>query len=291
MKTYIIAAFILIFNIVNLKSQSENANFRIIESKSPLSGTELSLNNSITDLGAKKERDFRFSTNLYLWGTSLSGVTALPVDNPHLSITQTPELDISLSFSDAVKHLKMAFMLGGKFMYKNVGLLYDVGYVKLEFDGSVPVASTYISGSVIAKQLNADFALLYRFPMKNKNVQISGIAGARVFSMDNTINLVKPDSTTGTFSGTKTWADPILGGDARVDFSKHWMLYLKGDVGGFGIVSKFTGSLLWTIGYKFSENWNTNIGFKYLYTDYEKDEFVWKMSQYGMLLSFGYNLR
>jgi hypothetical protein len=66
------------------------------------------------------------------------------------------------------------------------------------------------------------------------------------------------------------------------------MYYFKGDVGGFGISSKFTASALSTIGYKFSENWNTTLGIKLLYTDYDKNNYLWKMLQYGLLLSFGY---
>ena len=52
--------------------------------------------------------------------------------------------------------------------------------------------------------------------------------------------------------------------------------------------SKFTGSVLWTIGYKFNEIWNSNLGFKYLYVDYDKDSFLRKISEFGSLLSFGY---
>jgi hypothetical protein len=284
-KLLFLLLFFFVFSI-NCFAQYGINEQRLVDSKSSTVKSDESILHAEPE--AKKQSDFTFSTNLYLWGLSLNGITALPVDRPNM--TRTPELDISLDFSKAVENLKFAIMLGGKFNYKSMGLLYDISYVDLEFDGTVPSPSEYLNGTFSGKQFTGDFALLYQIPMKNKNVQISCLVGARVFSMDNLLDLRYMDNSIRTYEGTRTWADPVIGADTRVDLSKHWMLYLKGDAGGFGVSSNFTGSILWTIGYKFTKNWNTNIGFKYIYTDYEKDDFLWKMSQYGMLLSFGYRL-
>ena len=286
-KLLLIVLILFVFS-MNSRAQSGIDKLKFKESKGSLLNSNLSTQNYISETKAKKEKDFFFSTNLYLWALSISGTTALPVNRPPLTITQTPELDISLDFSEALKYLKFGFMLAGKFVYKNAGLLYDVYYGKLEFNGTVPVASSYISGTVVANQFTGDFALLYRFPMKNKKVSLSGYAGTRIISMDNTIDLFHEDNTILSVNKAKLWVDPIIGADSKIDLSKHWMMYIKGDLGGFGVSSKFTGSLVWTVGYKFTENWNSNIGVKYLYVDYNKDNFLWKVSQYGMLFSFGY---
>ena len=287
MKTFYL--FFLIF-IISLNSFAQPGSFKLkpVNTKSALlKSDKISfLNNSETE--KKKKRDFTMSLNLYLWALSLDGTSAVPVDNPNLPLTQTPVVDVSLKFSDAIKNLRYAFMLAGNFMYKNTGLLFDVVYVKLKYDGSVPVQSGYVSGTITSNQFSGDFALGYRFPLKNKKVFITGYAGTRIFSMNNKIELFYANQTIFETEKSKTWADLIAGAGARIDISKHWMTYLKGDVGGFGISSKFTGSFLWTLGYKFSEQWNTNLGFKYVYTDYDKDNFLWKASQYGILLSFGY---
>lgn len=254
---------------------------------SSLKSDKLSLFNN-SDIAAKKKRDFTFSTNLYIWALSLDGSSALPVDNPNVPLTQTPVVDVKLKFSDAIKYLKYAFMLAGSFTYKNTSLLYDIFYVKLQYNGSVPVESGYIDGILTSTQFMGDIGLGYRFPMKNKKVQLTGYAGTRISSLNNKLELLYSNYTIFETEKSKIWVDPIIGAGVKFDISKHWLTYLKGDVGGFGLSSKFTGSVLWTLGYKFTKHWNTSLGFKYVYTDYNKDNFLWKASSYGILISFGY---
>jgi hypothetical protein len=286
MKILILA--IVVFFTANIAAQTSVIELKIKDTKSSFLKKDISEINKITEPTAKKPNDFYFSTNLYLWALSMDGVVALPVSKPELTITQTPQLSVSVKFSDLLSKLKMALMLAGKFVCKNVGLIYDVNYAKLGFDGTVPVSSGYVSGSIVAKQFTGDFALLFKFPMKNKKVTVMSYAGARIFAMDNTIDLLHNDNTILTVNKSKTIVDLIVGADTKIDLSKRWLLYIKADVGGFGISSKFTGLLLWTVGYKFTEQFNTSLGVKYLYTDYDKDNFLWKVSQYGALITFGY---
>jgi len=287
-KTILLLILIITVFSVNSFSQTGGGNLKIKDSKISLLNNNNTALNNISVIQTKKQNNFRFSANLYLWTASLNGSSALPVNNPYLQITQTPEVNVNLKFSDALKNLKFGFMLAGKFMYLNAGILYDIEYMKLQFTGSVPVASNYIGGTLTAKQFLGDFALVYNIPLKNKKVTLSALVGTRFFSMNNTIDLTNSDNSIFTTNDVKSWADVIIGADAKIDFSKHWLTYIKGDVGGFGLVSKLTSSILWTVGYKITENWNTTLGFKYLYTNYDKNNFLWKMSQYGMLLSFGY---
>jgi hypothetical protein len=276
---------IMLVLVINVTAQTGLNELKINKIKSSLIKPELSINNKIS---VKKQKDFSFSTNLYLWALTINGTTAMPVNRPPLTITQTPELDIDFSFSEALKYVKFGIMLAGKFIYKDVGLLYDVYYGNLEYNGTTPVASTYINGTLAAKQFTGDFALLYSFPVKNKKFSFTAYAGARVISFDNTIDLLHNDNSILSENNKKTWVDPIFGTDIRYDLSKHWLTYFKGDFGGFGVSSKFTSSIIWTIGYKFTEHWNTNLGVKYLYINYDKDNFLWNVSQYGTLLSAGY---
>jgi hypothetical protein len=276
MKTVIVILILVAFSI--------NVSAQISTNKLNKDDKELSLYNSKSK--TEKPNDFSFNTNLYLWALSLDGSTALPLSNDILP--QTPVVDIKLSFADAVKHLKMAAMLAGKFSYKNWGFLYDINYAKLVYDGTVPVSSGYVSATLTAKQFTGDFSIGYNFPIANKNITFESYAGTRISYLDNTLDLFASNLLPNTIISAKTWVDPVIGADAKFSFSKHWFSYIKGDIGGFGISSHFTGMILGVAGYKFSDNWNSTLGFKYLYMNYDKDNYLWKMNQYGLLLSVGY---
>jgi hypothetical protein len=274
MKTLIVIIIILVFSI-NLSAQ-------ISTSKLFKNSSDISLLNSKEK--SEKPKDFTFNANVYLWAVSLDGEAALPLNNQ--VIPQTPVVDVRLGFSDAVKNLKMAAMFTGRFGYKNWGLLYDVNYVKLVYAGTVPVSSGYVSGNLTAKQFTGDFCIGYKYPLANKNILFESYIGTRISSLDNTLDLVSSNQLTYTYNAAQTWIDPIVGADAMIPFSKHWFSYFKGDLGGLG--SKFTGMILGVAGYKFSENWNSTVGFKYLYMNHNKDNYLWRVNQYGLLLSVGY---
>jgi len=89
-------------------------------------------------------------------------------------------------------------------------------------------------------------------------------------------------------SHSKTWADPIIGAGINYGFSKNWFVYFKGDAGGFGVSSDFTTALLGGVGYNFAKHWNTTLAIKALYLNYNVDNYVYDLWQYGPGLSIGY---
>jgi len=94
-----------------------------------------------------------------------------------------------------------------------------------------------------------------------------------------------------TTNKSKTWVDPLIGAAVEFNFSKHWFAYLKSDIGGFGISSNISWMILGVGGYRITDNWLTTLGFKNLTINYDKDRFLWDASQYGLLLSFGYQFK
>jgi len=286
MKNLFIILLLTIFTI-SAEAQYNTDKLSNVNLKKPSPLSVIPFDKNISEEQSEKPGDFSFRVNLYLWALSIDGSTALPMNNPSLP-PQTPVADVKLKFSDAIKYVKMAAMLAGRFEYKNFGFLYDIYYVKLGYNASVPVQSGYIDADLTAKQFTGDLEISYKFPIKNKNIYSLGYAGARISSLDNTLDLFQANQPVLNVNFSKTWVDPIIGADATFLFSKHWFSYFKGDVGGFGISSKFTGMILGVAGYRFTDNWNATLGFKYLYMDYDKDNFLWKVNQYGLLLSFGY---
>jgi hypothetical protein len=235
------------------------------------------------DIQSDKEKDFSFAINPYIWTLGVGGFAGLP---------NTMEYSFNLKFTDAVEDLQMAVMVGGRFQYKSVSMLYDVTYLRIKPELSIPVTNTggYISGSSEFEEFVGDFGLGYRIPIKDKSVQLDCYGGVRVWSLNNTINLKTPEGIEHSNSASKTFVDPIIGAMVNFDFEKKWFTYLKGDIGGFGAASDFTSVFMWGIGYKFDEHWNTSFGIKSLYTNYDQEQIIWDVWQTGLLLTIGYRL-
>jgi hypothetical protein len=276
---------------VSAKAQFGTDNLTNADLKKSLFKSETPFDKIVSETQTKSKGDFDLNANLYMWMVSTSGEQALPINNPAIPYKQTPVMDISMKFSDAISKIKFAIMFAGSFFYKDVGLFYNVHYVEMQNDGTLPPNPYFTKGTFASNQFAGDFSLAYRYRLKNnQNILVAGFAGTRINSFDNTLDLTQTNNSIYSVSSTKTIVDPLIGAGTRIDLSKHWLLYFIGDVGGFGISSKFTGSILGTCGYKFTENWNVTLGLIYLYLNYDKDYYLMKMSQYGIVFSFGYML-
>jgi len=62
-----------------------------------------------------------------------------------------------------------------------------------------------------------------------------------------------------------------------------------GDFGGFGAGSKFTGEVEGTVAYSLDSHWKALGGWRYLYTDYARNGFVFNTSMTGPVLGASYS--
>lgn len=237
------------------------------------------------EIVAAKTKDFTFTINPYLWLTGVGGSVGIP----DISDGYPPYVEFNKSFSDLAGSLKFALMVAGKFKYKKVSLLYDVDYMNLkDFDATVPEGYGFASANPSFKQLTIDLALAYSIGTGSKNVSLDVYGGTRIWSLKTEITFNGTNGTQVMKSGDKSWVDPIFGLQANFLLSKQWYSYVKTDFGGFGINSDWTYMLIGGVGYKFSPQWNTSFGLKYLGVSLDKDKTVWKVNEAGLLLSLGY---
>ena len=92
-----------------------------------------------------------------------------------------------------------------------------------------------------------------------------------------------------SFSLTERWVDPYIGIGGRYNLSKAFYLTAKVDVGGFGANSDITSQASAALGCQLTRNIYSELGFRYLYTNYEDDsnQFVWKTWTYGPQITTG----
>lgn len=81
---------------------------------------------------------------------------------------------------------------------------------------------------------------------------------------------------------SRWWIDPIVGLRAQVNFSRWLFAAAQGDAGGFGAGSQVTWNTQATLGVNFSRNVAFEAGYRYMYIDYDKDNFLYNVNMPGV---------
>lgn len=119
-------------------------------------------------------------------------------------------------------------------------------------------------------------------------------------ALSGTVNigdLTRNSDGTLTASGRVNWVDPFVGARLRHQLAPNWSLVASGDVGGFGVGSKFSWKAAAAVNYDFyihnNVTWSAMLGYKALHVDYVKgsglNEFEFDMTLYGPV--FGVSAR
>jgi hypothetical protein len=95
-----------------------------------------------------------------------------------------------------------------------------------------------------------------------------------------------------TACGNFGWIDPLVGLRLRHQFAPGWNFVASGDVGGFGVGSKFSWQALAALNYDFyvqkTVTWSGMVGYKALYVDYSHGSglthYEYKMTMHGPIL-------
>jgi len=86
---------------------------------------------------------------------------------------------------------------------------------------------------------------------------------------------------------TEFWTDPYIGVGGRYNLNKAFYLTGKVDVGGFDLNSIVTVQAYGGLGYQYNRNIYAELGFRYLYDDYDSGGYLYKVSTYGPQVTAG----
>jgi len=90
-------------------------------------------------------------------------------------------------------------------------------------------------------------------------------------------------------SESENWVDPVFGIRLIVPFSPKWSCFGYGDIGGFGVGSYITYQAMGGIRWQFSKVVSAKLAYRYLYQDFEEDDFKWDMSYQGPVIGIGFS--
>jgi hypothetical protein len=256
-----------------------------------------------------------FSATPYAWVTLMNGSTTV----------KGRTVDVDVGFSDLMDLVRqseipkdlMAFM--GYFEARNgrLALFADVVYMKIGLNagmartvgtddlGATVGASAGLKYQMVIAEMAAAYEVTHwgSSSVPGSGTAIDVFGGARGWwqtsdaslSAAGTVNigdLTRNADGTLTASGTASWVDPLVGLRLRHQFAPGWNFVASGDVGGFGVGSKFSWQALAALNYDFYVHngitWSGMAGYRALYVDYSKgsglNQYEYNMTMHGPII-------
>jgi hypothetical protein len=88
--------------------------------------------------------------------------------------------------------------------------------------------------------------------------------------------------------GDQWWVDPLVGLRGQINFTRWLYFTAQSDVGGFGVGSQITWNVLAALGVNFTRNVFGELGYRYMYVDYDRNSVLYDMNSYGLYTSIGF---
>jgi hypothetical protein len=221
-------------------------------------------------------KKWHYLADVYMMFPNMTGET---------TVANLPDVDVNANAGDILGNLKMGAMFYFEATNNNWAITSDLIYMKLGQD--VAPGKLITAGDITMKQFAWELAGLKRVAPWFE----AGLGG-RLVNLYTGIDL-KTISNPRSGSATKTWYDPIIIVRSNNVIHEKWLAQLRVDCGGFGIGSDFTWQAQANVGYRFSNLFQTTIGYRYIGIDYDKgegiDRFYYNIDTYGWVVHFGFN--
>ena len=215
---------------------------------------------------------WEFRVEAYGWLTGLNG---------DIEIANIP-VAVDESFSDLLDYLDVAAALQFEARNGRWGIVADGFYVELSNSGDLGDVR-YSSAEFKSQQFLGELYGTFRIA-EGASGFCDVYAGLRYnyFSADLSANGVSPTPDFDV-SKSRNWTDPLIGLRGQWNITEKFFFAAKGDVGGFGVSSDLAWTLQGTFGYQFTPNVSSEIGYRYLHTDYTDGGFKYDVAQAGLI--------
>jgi hypothetical protein len=235
---------------------------------------------------------WHFEITGYFWGSSVAGNTGFGT---------LPTLPYYASFPTLIQHFQGGFM--SSFVARNDTFIggIDLVWSRIGGSGTLSNPDNALYGGKTSLTLNEGFITAFggvRVPLGVPNLELYGTVGARNFYSGNKLSVSGP---LGLFNGTETvnkdWVMPVGGFAAHYKFDDRWFMNSLADLGGWSDAA--TGQALASVGYNWTQNISTTIGYRVMYTythqdtgysqlTFEPRSFRYQQWMYGPFAGFKY---
>jgi hypothetical protein len=228
----------------------------------------------------------RFEITGYGWASSLAG---------NVGFGSLPTLPYYASFGKVLEHFQGAFM--GAAIARNDTFIGGIDFVWARIGGSGTIRDAANAGLTLNEGLITAFGGV-RIPLGVPNLYLYGTVGARNFYSGTKLTVSGPF---GFFNAAETvnkdWVMPVAGFAAQYRYDDRWFMNVLGDLGGWSDAA--TGQALASIGYNWTQNIATTLGYRVMYNYTHQDtgynlafqprSFRYQQWMYGPFAGFKYS--
>jgi hypothetical protein len=200
----------------------------------------------------------------YFWGSSVAGSTGFGT---------LPSLPYYASFPTLIQHFQGGIM--SSFVARNDTFIAGIDLIWSRIGGSATLSNpdSALFGGKTSLTLNESAITAFggvRVPLGVPNLDLYGTIGLRNFYAGTKLSVNGP---LGLFNGTETvnkdWIMPVAGFAGQYRFSDRWFMNMLADLGGWS--DSATGQALASVGYNWTQNISTTIGYRVMYTYTHQD--------------------
>lgn len=190
----------------------------------------------------------------------------------------------TLSFSDALENLDMAFM--GAFEAHNGqwGVLVDYMLTDIGFDQSTPGTNFGDLEASVKTQILTGY-VSYRL-YDTGSVKTDVLAGARWFDTDTTLRLTAGTSPENSRRTSDDWIDPVIGARSIIQINDKWTATALFDYGGMS--DRDTWQVLLAANYAINDSWSASIGYRHIDVNNDEDGRDYSFEQTGPMIGVSY---
>lgn len=234
--------------------------------------------------GVTAQDKWQFEIAPYLFAAGLDGTAGV----------RGIEADVEMGFDDILERLDKA--LFGYFTARKGNLVFAVDAIYFSIEDEESRIRQGPTGNPNTAELKADmtqqvYALSAGYRVLDGKTDLDVLGVARYTSLDAGLKL---DVATGTdllpdgsrsVGGKKGWWDGAIALRVTAAFAEKWAFMGYGDIGAGG--SDLSYQLLAGLNWQFTDMFSTKLGYRYIYQDYQNDDFKWDMVASGAYLGFG----
>jgi len=213
-----------------------------------------------TEVAEIEQSNWSFELEPYMMATSIEG---------DASLGRATGINVAVDFSDILETLQIGAMVHFEAHHQSgFGVWVDYAFMDLAQDTDGPLGGVIGVG---VRQAVLEVFGLYRQPLSMGRIDY--MLGARWWSNDFDLE-VNPSIFAGSASTdtSKDWVDIVIGANWLYEFSPHWSIKARGDIGGFGLESEFTATTALGFEYAISDLMSLDIQYKATWVDYEDGE-------------------
>jgi hypothetical protein len=222
------------------------------------------------------------------WTVTLAPYLLFPNMNGNVTIRGNPA-EVDLGTGDIFRRLDFGAMLYVETSNPTWAIAVDGLYMNLGEKGQTPVTGRQVE--VDMKQLAVEVV-----GMRRVSDWAEVGVGGRLNVIDGGLRIEPGERVLPgrDVSDSKTWFDPLLVARFTAPLESSWRLGIRGDIGGFGIGSKFAWQVYPYGGYRFSRLFELTAALRVISMKYETgaDEslFIYDMRIFGPEIGFLFHL-